>query len=159
LYFSVILGIYTGILFSAFNARPLWNTSILGPLFLTSGLSAGAAVIILFSQRHKERINFAKIDIMLIGIELFLIVHMFMGFLASTEVQIEAANLFLGGQYTAPFWIFVVIIGMIIPAVLEFLELRNFHIPAVIPVVLVLFGSIMLRFIIAYAGQMSRWLY
>jgi formate-dependent nitrite reductase membrane component NrfD len=159
LYFSVILGIYTGILFSAFNARPLWNTSILGPLFLTSGLSAGAAVIIMFSKRQKERINFAKIDIMLIGIELFLIVHMFMGFLASTEVQIEAANLFLGGPYTAPFWIFVVVIGMLLPAVLEFLELRKFHIPAVIPVVLVLFGSLMLRFIIAYAGQLSRWLY
>ena len=103
--------------------------------------------------------NFAKIDIMLIGIELFLIVHMFMGFLASTQVQIEAANLFLGGPYTAPFWIFVVIIGMIIPAILEFLELRKFHIPAVIPVVFVLFGSLMLRFIISYAGQLSRWLY
>lgn len=159
LFFSVILGIYTGILFSAFNARPLWNTSILGPLFLTSGLSAGAAVIILFSKRKGERINFAKIDIMLIGIELFLIVHMFMGFLASTEVQIEAANLFLGGPYTAPFWIFVVVLGMILPAILEFLEIRKFHIPTVIPVVLVLFGSLMLRFIIAYAGQISRWLY
>jgi len=159
LYFSVILGVYTGILFSAFNARPLWNTSILGPLFLTSGLSAGAAVIIMFSQRQKERINFAKIDIMLIGIELFLIIHMFMGFQASTQVQIEAANLFLGGPYTAPFWIFVVIIGMIIPAILEFLELRKFHIPAIIPVALVLFGSLMLRFLISYAGQMSRWLY
>ncbi len=159
LFLSTILGVYTGILFSAFNARPLWNTSILGPLFLTSGLSAGSAVIILFSQRHKERINFAKIDIMLIGIELFLIIHMFMGFLASTEVQIEAANMFLGGQYTAPFWIFVVIIGMILPAVLEFLELRKFHIPVIIPVVLVLFGSLVLRFIFAYAGQMSRWLY
>lgn len=159
LFFSVILGIYTGILFSAFNARPLWNTSILGPLFLASGLSAGAAVIILFSKRKRERINFAKIDIMLIGIELFLIIHMFMGFLASTEVQIEAANLFLGGPYTAPFWIFVVAIGMVLPAVLEFLEIRKFHIPTIIPVVLVLFGSLMLRFIIAYAGQISRWLY
>lgn len=159
LFFSVILGIYTGILFSAFNARPLWNTSILGPLFLASGLSAGAAVIILFSKRKRERINFAKIDIMLIGIELFLIIHMFMGFLASTEVQIEAAKLFLGGPYTAPFWIFVVAIGMVLPAILEFLEIRKFHIPTVIPVVLVLFGSLMLRFIIAYAGQISRWLY
>jgi protein NrfD len=157
--YSVILGIYTGILLSAFNARPLWNTSILGPLFLTSGLSAAAAVIILFSKRKKERMNFAKIDIMLIGIELFLIVHMFMGFLASTQVQIDAANLFLGGPYTAPFWIFVVVIGMILPAILELLELRKFHIPAIIPVVLVLFGSLMLRFIISYAGQMSRWLY
>jgi formate-dependent nitrite reductase membrane component NrfD len=156
---SVILGIYTGILFSAFNARPLWNTSILGPLFLTSGLSAGAAAIILFATTKKERVLFAKIDLMLIGIELFLIIHMFMGFLASTEVQIEAANLFLGGSYTAPFWIFVVGMGMVVPAILEILELRHIKVPVVIPVVLVLFGSVMLRFIIAYAGQFSRWLY
>ena len=156
---SLILGIYTGILFSAFNARPLWNTSILGPLFLTSGLSAGAAAIILFARTKKERILFSKIDLMLIGIELFLIVHMFMGFKASTQVQIEAANMFLGGQYTAPFWIFVVVLGMLVPAVLEIMELRHKKIPVYIPVVLVLFGSLMLRFIISYAGQMSRWLY
>ena len=159
LIFSVILGIYTGILFSAFNARPLWNTSILGPLFLASGLSAGAAAIMLFSKSHEERIQFAKIDLTIIGIELFLIIHMFMGFLASTQVQIDAAKLFLGGPYTAPFWIFVVFLGMIFPALLEILELRKYKVPVIIPVILVLFGSLMLRFIIAYAGQESRWLY
>ena len=157
--YAVILGIYTGILLSAFNARPLWNTSILGPLFLTSGLSAGAATIILFAQSEKERILFAKIDLLLIVIELFLIIHLFMGFLASTSVQIDAANLFLGGQYTAPFWIFVVVLGMAVPAILEIMELKHIKVPVIIPVVLVLFGSIMLRFIIVFAGQMSRWLY
>jgi len=156
---SVILGIYTGILFSAFNARPLWNTSILGPLFLTSGLSAGAAAIVLLSKNISERQVFARIDLMLIGIELFLIVHMFMGFLASTQVQIDAAELFLGGPYTAVFWIFVVTLGMVFPAILEVLELRKYHIPAVLPAILVIFGSLMLRFIIAFAGQESRWLY
>ena len=157
--YAVILGIYTGILLSAFNARPLWNTSILGPLFLTSGLSAGAATIILFAQSEKERILFAKIDLLLIVIELFLIIHLFMGFLASTSVQIDAANLFLGGQYTAPFWIFVVVLGMVVPAILEIMELKHIKVPVIIPVVLVLFGSIMLRFIFVFAGQMSRWLY
>lgn len=156
---SVILGVYTGILFSAFNARPLWNTSILGPLFLASGMSAGAAVIMLMSKSHKERKMFAKIDIGIIVGELFLIVHMFMGFLASTQVQIDAAELFLGGPWTAPFWIFVVIIGMIVPVILEVLELKKFKIPVIIPATLVLFGSLMLRFIIAFAGQESRWLY
>lgn len=156
---SIILGVYTGILFSAFNARPLWNTSILGPLFLASGLSAGAATIMLMSKDHRERTMFAKIDIGIIVIELFLIVHMFMGFLASTQVQINAAELFLGGPWTAPFWIYVVIIGMIIPVFLEVLELKKFKIPVVVPATLVLFGSLMLRFLIAYAGQESRWLY
>lgn len=156
---SVILGIYTGILFSAFNARPLWNTSILGPLFLASGLSTGAAAIMLLSKNKEERTLFAKIDLLLIVIELFLIVHMFMGFLASTQVQIEAAQLFLGGPYTATFWIFVVSLGLVLPAVLELMELRRYHIPAAIPAILVLFGGIMFRFIFAYAGQASRWLY
>jgi protein NrfD len=158
-FYSVILGIYTGILLSAFNARPLWNTSILGPLFLASGLSAGAAMIMLMSKNELERKFFSQIDLLIIGIELFLIIHMFMGLLASTEVQIEAARMFLGGQYTLPFWIFVVFIGMIVPGILELLELRGQKIPVLIPVGLILFGSIMLRFIIVYAGQASRYLY
>lgn len=156
---GVILGIYTGILFSAFNARPLWNTSILGPLFLASGLSAGAATILFLSKNHMEKQLFSKIDLLLIGIELFLIIHMFMGYLSSTQAQQDAAYLFLGGEYTALFWIFVVFLGMIVPAVLEILELKKFKVPIIIPVVLVLFGSIMMRFLIAYAGQASRYLY
>jgi formate-dependent nitrite reductase membrane component NrfD len=159
LIYSVILGIYTGILLSAFNARPLWNTSILGPLFLTSGLSAGAAAILILSKSAAERKLFARVDLILIGIELFLITHMFMGFLASTQVQIDAAHLFLGGPYTMSFWIFVVIIGMVLPAILEIMELRKYHIPSFLPALLVLFGSIMLRFVFVYAGQVSRWLY
>lgn len=156
---SVILGIYTGILLSAFNARPLWNTSILGPLFLASGLSAGAAVIMGFSKTEMERRLFSQLDLVIIGAELFFIIHMFMGFLASTEVQIEAASLFLGGDYTIPFWIFVVFIGMLVPAVLEILEMRGQKIPVIIPVALILFGNVMLRFIIVYAGQATRYLY
>lgn len=156
---AVILGIYTGILLSAFNARPLWNTSILGPLFLTSGLSTGAAAVIVLSKSKEERHVFAKIDLLLIAIELFLIVHMFMGFRASTQVQIDAANMFLGGQFTAPFWVLVVGFGLMIPATLEILELRNKKIPYMVAPVLVLVGGFAFRFIIAYAGQMSRWLY
>lgn len=157
--FSVLLGIYTGILLSAFNARPLWNTSILGPLFLVSGMSAGAALIMWLSKDKQERKLFSRIDLVLIVIEIFLIVHMFMGFMASTEVQIESAQLFLGGPFTLPFWVLVVFLGMIVPLLLEVLELKGQHIPIYIPAMLILFGSICLRFIILYAGQASRYLY
>jgi protein NrfD len=156
---SVILGVYTGILLSAFNARPLWNTSILGPLFFASSLSTGAAVIMLMSKNHLERTAFSRIDLVMIGIELFLIIHMFMGFQASTQVQIDAANMFLGGPYTEVFWIFVVIIGLILPASLEILELRGYKIPILVTSTLVLIGGMFLRFIIVFAGQASRYLY
>lgn len=156
---SIILGIYTGILLSAFNARPLWNTSILGPLFLVSGMSTGAAVIILFSKNHEERKIMSKIDIGLIIVEIFLIGHMIMGFRAGSSVQMAAADLFLGGQFTVSFWVFVMILGLIFPLLLESLEIKGYKIPALIPALLVLFGGLMFRFIMVEAGQIARYLY
>jgi formate-dependent nitrite reductase membrane component NrfD len=156
---SIILGIYTGILLSAFNARPLWNTSILGPLFLVSGMSTGAAVIMWMSRNHMERRVMSMIDLVLIIVELFFIVHLFMGFLASTAVQIEAAELFLGGPFTVSFWVFVVILGLIFPAILEILELRGYKIPVAVPALLILFGGLVFRFIMVEAGQITRYLY
>lgn len=156
---AVILGIYTGILLSAFNARPLWNTSILGPLFLVSGLSTGAAAIIWMSRSHYERKIMSRIDILLIIIELFLVTHMIMGFLAGSEVKIASAMLFLGGQFTVSFWVFFVILGLVFPLILEVLELRGFKIPVGIPAFLILFGGLVFRFIMVEAGQFTRYLY
>jgi len=158
-FLAIILGIYTGILLSAFNARPLWNTSLLGPLFLTSGLSTAAATIMWMSRDHKERVLFSKLDLILIGVELFFIVHLFMGFMASTEVQINAAELFLGGEFTVSFWVFVIILGLIFPAVLEILELRGYKVPVAVPATLIIFGGLAFRFIMVEAGQITRYLY
>jgi len=156
---TIILGIYTGILLSAFNARPLWNNSILGILFLTSGLSTGAAMIILFGRSHKERKLFSKIDLILIGIELFLITHMFMGMLAGSQVQLEASELLLGGQFAVTFWVFVVILGLVFPAILEIFELIGFRVPVYVPALLVLMGGVVFRFVMIDAGQLTRFLY
>ena len=153
--YSLILGIYTGILLSAFNARPLWNTTILGPLFLTSGLSAGAAFILLLSKKKKEIHLFTQIDLMLIVIEIFLIIHMVMGYKASTESQIEASKIIMGGQYTIAFWVFVFTLGLVVPLILKVLELNGKKIHKAIPSILVIFGSFMLRYVITYAGQIT----
>jgi protein NrfD len=157
--FALILGVYTGILLSAFNARPLWNTSLLGPLFLTSGLSTAAALLMMLSKTHFEKVSFSRIDLMLIAIEMFFIVHLFMGFLAGPEVQADAASYFLGGDFTVTFWLNVVIIGLIIPAILEALELLKFKLPVIIPGILILYGGLMFRFIMVDAGQVIRYLY
>jgi protein NrfD len=156
---AVILGIYTGILLSAFNARPLWNTALLGPLFLVSGLSTGAATIMWLSRKHQERMTFARIDLLLIIIELFFIIHLFMGFLAGPEVQIESAKLFLGGEYTIPFWGFVVGLGLVLPALLEILELMGKKVPVSLPVLLILIGGFLFRLIMVEAGELTRYLY
>jgi formate-dependent nitrite reductase membrane component NrfD len=157
--YAVILGIYTGILLSAFNARPLWNTTILGPLFLVSGMSTGAASIILMSKNHVERRLIGRLDLLFIAVELFFIIHMIMGFLAGSEVQIQAAQLFLGGEFTVSFFVFVILLGLLLPAALEILELIGYKVPIIIPAILVLLGGLIFRFIMVEAGQITRYLY
>ena len=102
---------------------------------------------------------FSKIDLILIGIELFLIAHLFMGFRAGPEVQVEAAKLFLGGNFTMMFWVFVVGIGLILPAIFEVFELFGKKVPVFIPAILILFGGVMFRIIMVDAGQLVRYLY
>ena len=156
---SIVLGVYTGILLSAFNARPLWNNAILGPLFLTSGLSTGAATIILLANTAKERHLFSKIDLGLIILELGLIIHMLMGMYAGSEVQLEAMQLLVNGEFTMMFFGFVVILGLLVPAIMEFLELRGFKIPVAVPALLILLGGLIFRFVMVEAGQITRYLY
>jgi len=156
---SIILGVYTGILLSAFNARPLWNNAILGPLFLTSGLSTGAATIILLSKSIKERHLFGKIDLGLIIIELALIIHMIMGYYAGSQVQLEAMELLVGGEFTLMFFGFVVLLGLLVPALLELIELTGYKVPVIVPAIMVIIGGLIFRFIMIEAGQLTRYLY
>lgn len=156
---SIVLGVYTGILLSAFNARPLWNNAILGPLFLVSGLSTGAATIILLAKSKKEKHLFSKIDLALIVLELGLIVHMLMGMYAGSEVQLEAMQLLVGGEFTLMFFGFVIILGLIVPAILELTELLGYKVPVAVPAILILIGGLVFRFVMVEAGQITRYLY
>lgn len=156
---SLILGVYTGILLSAFNARPLWNNAILGPLFLTSGLSTGAAAIIILSKSVKEKHLFGKIDLGLIIVELALIAHMIMGYYAGSQVQLEAVELLVGGDFTLMFFGFVVLLGLLVPAVIEIIDLVGYKVPVIVPAILVIIGGLVFRFVMVEAGQLTRYLY
>jgi protein NrfD len=156
---TVILGIYTGILLSAFNARPLWNNAILGPLFFVSGLSTAAATVILFAKSAHERHWFSKIDILLIVIEIGLIIHLIMGYYAGNEMQIEAVKILVGGDFTTMFFGFLVVLGLLVPLILEVFELAGFKVPVIIPAILILIGGLVFRVLMVEAGQITRVLY
>lgn len=156
---SISLGIYTGIMLSAFNARPLWNNAILGPLFLTSGLTTASAVILFFVRSSLERKLFNKITLGLLIIQLFLMAHMILGYYAGSEVQIEAIELLIGGEFTIWFVGFVILLGLLLPTFLEIIEFFGFKIPVFIPATLIIIGGIIFRFVMVDAGQLTRYLY
>ncbi|MCK5005381.1 MAG: polysulfide reductase NrfD [Candidatus Aminicenantes bacterium] len=156
--FAITLGIYTGILLSAFGSRPFWNSSMLGPLFLVSGLSSAVAMVILLSKEHKEKSLFTKVDIALLLTEGVFILLFLIGLATSSSQYKAALTLVTGGALTSSFWIFIVMFGLFIPALLEVLELKGRNINPKLAPVLVIAGGLFLRFIIVEAGQMNSWL-
>jgi formate-dependent nitrite reductase membrane component NrfD len=151
------LGVYTGILLSALGARPLWSSSVLGPLFLTSGLSSAAALVHLIARDRDERELLAKADNGFLVAELFFIALFLIGLMTATGTQMAAAGLLLGGPYTAVFWVFVVGLGIVIPLLIQ--PLATLHRIRHTPVapILVIAGGVVLRFVIVSAGQASHW--
>ena len=154
---GVMLGVYTGVLLSALGARPLWNSAILGILFLVSGLSSAAAFTHLVARHEDERVLLAQSDNVFLGVELFVLALFLVGLLNSTGVHIQAARLVLGGPFTAVFWVLVVGLGIVVPLLIQSLAVshRVAHTP--VAPLLVLIGGLALRFVIVYAGQVSRW--
>lgn len=155
---GVGLGIYTGILLGSLGARPLWNSAILGPLFLVSGLSTGAAFMMLYALKDSERVTLGRMDMVLIVVELALIGLWITGLATGGAVAREAVGVILGGSYTAAFWTLVVSVGLIAPLMAEWLELKHGAVPGRLAGVLVLVGGFALRWILVYAGQHTNWM-
>lgn len=154
---GVALGIYTGILLGALGARPLWNSPLLGPLFLASGLSAAAALLILLEKEEHWRSRLAALDLRFLAAEAVLLALLFLALATGGEAQRAAARLFFGGPYTAVFWVLVAFTGMALPVWLERLHRRGRLAHSAVAPVLVLFGGLALRAVIVLAGQASHW--
>lgn len=151
------LGIYTGILLSSFGARPLWNSSILGILFLVSGLSTASAFVHMIAKDREESRLLARADNLFILFEIVILGLFIINLLSSTQVHINAAKILLSGEYAPSFWIFVVGLGLLIPLLIQSLAVshRIKHNP--LAPILVIFGGLILRFVIVNAGMLSHW--
>ncbi|MBC8186079.1 polysulfide reductase NrfD [candidate division KSB1 bacterium] len=158
LFIGTFIGIYTGILLGAFAARPFWNSAILGPLFLVSGLSAASALILLLSKQEEEINLFQKVVFGLILTEVLFIALLIIELSTGPRITQQAVGLILGGELTAFFWIFDFCIGIVLPAILIFARIRGKSIPAFLAPIFVLLGGLLLRFSMVEAGQLSTWI-
>jgi len=150
---GIVLGGYTGLLLGTLGARAVWSSAVLGPLFLVSGISTGAAFLMLFPVDHDEHSRLRGWDLAAIGTELALLLLFLLGLTTGGAASRAAADLFLGGAYTAPFWALVVIAGLLVPLVVEALEARRGLKPTLIAPALLLTGGLALRWILVDAGQ------
>jgi formate-dependent nitrite reductase membrane component NrfD len=178
------MAIYTAILLAAVPARPLWHTPVLWMLFTVSALSTGLSAIILvqrfmFRKEHKlgprrpEDHTYHITEYYLVGMKVLLILAelVVIGlFFMFAHMTINSANfavqsLLPGGELATAFWIGVILVGLLTPAFIEgFYLLRTavlgheFQWPYIINVsapIAILFGGLMLRYVIVVGGQIT----
>ncbi|MGD8591079.1 MAG: polysulfide reductase NrfD [Chromatiales bacterium] len=156
---AVALGIYTGILLSAFNARPFWNSGLLGVLFLVSGLSTAAAFVILMAKDKAEKHFYVLADLGLILVELVLVVLLLINLATGSQQHLQAlAYLTSLNGYALAFWLLFMGMGLLLPLVVEFMELvKENRVLALMGPVLVLLGGYVLRHVMVNLGQETAW--
>jgi formate-dependent nitrite reductase membrane component NrfD len=177
---GLAVAVYTGVLLGAMPSRPFWNSPILAMLFMLSALSTGVALIIfaraLLSQgsrsdaqrevAHRSGYILAASDAMLVGFEvLTLFLFLMFAYLSVGNVRYAIATILPGGPLASLFWIGVVLIGLVLPGLLELyyvvpalLYRRQYAVSRYTEMaiaVAILFGGLVLRYVVVVAGQIT----
>ncbi len=177
---GLAVAIYTGVLLGAMPSRPFWNSPILAFLFMLSALSTGIALIIFAralvsrgglteEQRevvHKSGYVLAASDAMLIGFELVvLFLFIMFAYLTVGDVRYAIETILPGGPLAAMFWTGVVLVGLVIPGLVELyfvipslLYQKKYTVSRYAEIVIaaaVLFGGLLLRYVVVIAGQIT----
>lgn len=145
--FGFFLASYTGVLLSA-TALPFWSDArLMGALFLASGASTGMAAIsvLLYLSGDSAGEGFKKIKradrfAMLFEMVVLVLFLVLLGSAAAPLISGHLAPLFWGG---------LVVLGLVIPLLLDLLG--GLRVPAVVPAVLVLVGGFILRYVVVMA--------
>lgn len=168
---AVGVGIYTGVLLGAVQARPFWNTNLVAQLFLFSALSTGCAALMFafaFSKKplQSEELRLLYLlDICFLTLEFFIVLPYLVHGQLSVEAVRESLHLILGGPFTITFWVFFLWFGLLLPLGIEVGEMTPVLLSKSAPharkwlagvtAVLILSGGFLLRYVFVFAGQMS----
>jgi polysulfide reductase chain C len=145
---SPLLIAYTGVLISA-TAIPLWATVLLPALFVASATFTGTAAVrfvaVLLGKAVPEGLGTASL--ILAGLQSLTLIL----FLIAVP-----AGVLLAGSMALWFWLGVVVVGLLVPAALDYQGLRaeGSTVLAMLSSLCVLAGGMVLRAVLVIGGQM-----
>ena len=165
---GVCVAVYTGCLLGVCKTFPLWNNALLPVLFLVSAVSTGMAAVLLAGVfKCPEEFNrvgvLKKFHFCLPIVELVLIASLcFITYQDTSAAGAASVAQLLTGAYAVPFWVLLVIVGLVLPTALEtrmlffssreFEESRKAHWISFASDAGVLIGGFVLRLLILLAA-------
>ena len=152
--------VYTGILLGAARPIAFWSTALLPVLFFVSALSTGIMAVVLISVlggvHSGAVVTLARIDILLLLLEIFVVAMYFQATHRVPEAR-ESARIVLAGSVAPLFWFGFVLLGLAIPLVLELVGVYSLHgsgagVAALIGSISGIIGGLILRQVVLSGG-------
>ncbi len=159
-FFGFFLAAYPGVLLGA-TARPLFqNGKFLGALFLAVGATTGAAAIalILSFLGHEVKGSLGRLRQIIIPTLLLqaatLVLFILAVNMSGAEGAAQSLALLLSGPYSLTFWVGAVVVGLVIPFILEVAGRQTVK-PGLVAIsaILILVGGFLVKYVIIAAGQ------
>ena len=149
--FGAFTVIYTGFLFDTTRSIPFWSTPILPLLFLVSGVSTGTFVLILALLISGASSSpwiglLSQFDAFVILFEALIIFFYLHGVHEVTAARVAVSRI-VKGDLSAAFWIGVIVIGLVIPFLLEIIWGAEAF-PIVLASLCGLVGGIYVRYVV-----------
>jgi len=132
---AVLVHSVTAWIFGLLVARPFWNTAILAPMFISSALVSGTALLIFVAYvtdrttdwDPPERVfpDLGRLMLWFLGVDAFLLfTEILTSYLSRVPDHIEQLNVLLFGRLAPVFWA-EIILGVAVPFAIFSSRLRN----------------------------------
>jgi formate-dependent nitrite reductase membrane component NrfD len=115
---SFLVVLYGGLAMSYVRALPLWNTAIVPILYTAASLWGGAGIVLGIMLVRNEGIEDVEVWIRMFLIGFFVIILLYLwGTRYASASALQSIRRFIRGDLILPFYLGVVIIGIVLPAI------------------------------------------
>lgn len=155
--FGFLVGIYSGFIMSYCKSVPFWNTAMLPIIMLLAGVADGFALMLAIGMADAS-VDIAAVEL---GIRIILTANIVMmgAYVWNATYQSNTARytamLLIKGSLAVPFWLGVIIIGMVVPLAISSLSLfagETMTGLLVTAIVLHTLGAVALKYVLLRAG-------
>jgi formate-dependent nitrite reductase membrane component NrfD len=151
------VAIYSGFVVGFVSGIKFWNSALLPVLVTAGGLAGGSAILMAITSLNSAP-NFDTIQVvarfMLVVYAVSIFIHIWISTYSSPSAK-DSAYLLLRGNLAGLFWIVIILIGIIIPLIIEFTVSSDSTAVLMISAALMLIGNLTLRYAILKAGRYS----
>jgi len=158
-FFCVLTAIYCGFMMSYCKSVPFWNTGLLPVVIMIAGIADGLALLIgvdMWTNHGDGSAIYEAITRILLVVNILLIGTLVMNASYRSETAGLSAREMLAGRAAVPFWVGVVILGIITPLAISIMTLGGHatatHLLMIVAIITHTIGAFSLKYSILKVG-------